>query len=283
MFWNPDILLQELLFPDQALEFFPFERELRLFQFQTWIYKPTPESAPDEAGALAATKILQVLDSRYQKKAGKVPARNSALKLIKCLEDETYSSIYKMFIGKFGGWPLLLTLPSARDFDQKLSKKKKESEAVCEIMDYRFRYLDHDGKDKGLANLSHGYFFRWKAPKRKYYGGRALRNKWSNTKNSSVFLYASERLGPSFFPPKITDTHFIDEISARAADLPSLRRFFGVCAYVAETLQDSDPDDVSLQIPQSIERVRPNTLPISPEEQERMKDYNEKIDEMRNS
>jgi hypothetical protein len=45
--------------PENYQPTFPYEREIRLYQFQTWIYFPEPEMEMVEmAGSLAAAKYL---------------------------------------------------------------------------------------------------------------------------------------------------------------------------------------------------------------------------------
>src|ERR1700733_7809824 len=135
----------------------PFEHELLLYCFQTWIYFPKPESATRTAMTLAAAVFLQELGRQYLQ-----AKRPPTATLEKCLADEGYRSLYDTALRTAGGWTALLREPSLADFDKKLRVRKVKADAVCDIIDYRFRYLEHGGKRKQDANINHGQYFRWR-------------------------------------------------------------------------------------------------------------------------
>lgn len=135
----------------------PFEHELLLYCFQTWIYFAEPESATRTAMTLAAAVFLQELGKKYLE-----AKRPLTVTLEKCLADEGYRSLYDAALRTEGGWTALMKEPSLADFDKKLRDRKVKADAVCDIIDYRFRYLEHGGKRKQDANISHGQYYRWR-------------------------------------------------------------------------------------------------------------------------
>ena len=252
----------------------PFEHELLLYGFQTWIYFPKPASTRT-ALTLAAAVFLEQLGRKYLKSK-----RPLAVTLEKCLADNGYRSLYDTAMRTEGGWTALLRQPSLAEFDKQLRDRKSEADVVCDIIEYRFRYLDHGGERKQDANISHGQFYRWKKNRE---SGRTTRTRWSNNKDSAIFLYVNERLDPFMIPPEISMDGFIEQISAQANDHARTSQYFGICRYIAETLSGSDPNEQTVQIPSSVELRRPNTNPLSETELKWMEDYSSESDQMRTS
>ena len=170
--------------------------------------------------------------------------------------------------------------PSLANFDKQLHDRRRETDVVCDIIDYRFRYLEHGGERKQDANISHGQFYRWK---KNGESGRTIRNRWSNNKDSAIFLYVNERLDSFMTPPEIDKDDFIQAISAQANDHTRTNAYFGICRYIAETLSGSDPNEQVIQIPSSVQSVRPNTPPLSETELKWMENYSSESGEMRTS
>jgi hypothetical protein len=279
--------LIDALIGDETALAFPFERELLLYQLQTWIYIPDEYQIPqgakkygvvNDAGILAAAKFLERLGRKYLEVKGLL--KHSTVRLAKCLENEEYRSLYNTVLKRHGGWTCLLYAASTASIDKIINGRRKNAETVCEIMDYRFRFLDHGGTDRRQANISHGQCFRYMNKKHPL-SGKTIKQRWSDNKISAIFLYVSERLGPSFFPPKIESDTFVDEMIERAANLAEIRHFFSTYAYVAEVLKDSKEGNIP--IPESLERIRPATQPLSDDEKARMLDYKSRVGAMRDS
>jgi len=267
----------ETLVGDWGTPTMPFEHELFLYHFQTWIYFPKPVSVTRTAVILAAARFLEELGKKYTKTKGTL--KNTVM-LEKCLADEEYRSLYDSSLRKRGGWAALLREPSLADFDKQLQDRRREAEVVCDIIDYRFRYLEHGRKRKQDANISHGQFYRFK---KKLETGRTIRTRWSNNKDSAIFLYVNERLDPFMTPPEIDKDDFIQAISAQANDHKRTNAYFGICRYIAEILSGSDPKDQVIQMPSSVKSVRPNTDPLSKTELEWFENYSKESNEMRDS
>jgi hypothetical protein len=279
-----DFLIDDLVGPKRS-DGFPFERELLFYQFQTWIYIPgecedlnseKSYNLVDDAGIVAAAKFLERLGQKYLGATGL--ARNSSVQLVKCLNDPDYRSLYNTVLKRHGGWTALLYTPSARDIDDRLAERRKRSETVCEIIDYRFRCLDHGSADKRQANLSHGLYFRYTDSKQKL-SGKTIRNRWSANRDSAIFLYVSERLGPCLFPPALGSKNFVDEITKRAVNRSEIKLFLSRCAYVGDVLNDA----ATRKRLAGIEPIRPTTNPLSQEELGRMSDYKDGIKVMRDN
>ena len=257
----------------------PFEHELFLYHFQTWIYFPRPASVTRTAITLAAATFLEKLGKKFlEVKGPRKLLQNSTVRLEQCLANNEYRTLYNTALKREGGWTALLREPSLVDFDKQLQDRRRETDVVCDIIDYRFRYLEHGGKRKQDANINHGQFYRWK---KNLESGRTIRDRWSNNKESSIFLYVNERLDPLMTPPEIGKDDFIQAISAQANDHKRTNAYFGICRYIAEILSGSDPNDQVIQIPSSVNSVRPNTHPLSETELKWMENYSLDSGEMR--
>jgi hypothetical protein len=259
---------------------FPFERAVRLFQFQTWIYYPMPsEDMVQMAGQIVATEFLQMMElgvpytslKRHEKKV-------DSRALGKFLKDPEYRLLFDSVIGKTGGWSHLLYTLEPSEFDERIRKRRETAETVCKMIDYRFRYLDHGGADQEQANISHSEFYRWKESNPKL-SWRTIRTRWRENKESAAFLYASENF--DFTPIPIMRMGFLSRLVNRARDVARIRRFFGYVAYVIESLETGMSGQSKFRIPRHVKRIRPQTGPLTEEEQNRMLAYKAERDEMR--
>jgi hypothetical protein len=270
-----DLLVSE---PSKRQPAFPFEREIRLYQFQTWIYFPR-DSMLKIAGRLAATKMLERIEKNYL--ASRAKRRINARRLAYLLENsDAYHALYDAVIARYGGWTKLLRTIPSRELDSAIRKRQKTAQTVCEMIDYRFRYLEHGGLNKQEANISHSEVYVYASRK---LSGKTIRSRWSDNKDSAVFLYVSEKLDFRFYPPGIGKRAFLDTLSKEVADLQKIRRFFGTCAYVAERIDGPNSEATTIHIPACIERLPPNTTPLSEDERLRLSDYKTKYQEMRSS
>jgi hypothetical protein len=71
---------------------------------------------------------------------------------------------------------------------------------------------------------------------------------------------------------------FLSRLVARAADVARIRRFFGFVAYIIDTLE---PGQNKIRMPSDLKRIRPRTVPLTEEEQNRMLSYEAEKKEMR--
>jgi hypothetical protein len=254
------------LISEDDVSAFPFERELLLFQYQTWIYFPKPKRAVDTALVLAATRFLENLEHDLLG-----ASRHSAATLSRCLKDKKYSGLYDAVFGRSGGWTCLIRTMSPSAFHDRLEERRGDAETVCAIIDYRFRFLEHGGTDRKQANISHGQFFRWKN-RAKPLTGRTIGTRWRDNRPSAPQLYVSETV-ESFFPPDIRQEDFVETMRKRAADVEGIRRFFGYCAYIVDRLKDpKDRRELMVDL-RKLKRPPPKSDPLSPEELKRMENY----------
>jgi hypothetical protein len=229
------------------------------------------------AGRLAATKLLERIEKNYL--ASRAKRRITAHRLEYLLENsDDYRALYDAVIARHGSWTRLLRTIPPREFDNEIRKRRETAETVCEMIDYRFRYLEHGGLNKQEANISHSEVYVHASRK---LSGRTIRSRWSNNKDSAVFLYVSEKHDFRFYPPGIRRRAFLDTLSKEVADLPKIRRFFGACAYVAERIDGPNSKTTTIRIPACIERLPPTTTRLSEEERLCVSDYKTKYQEMR--
>jgi hypothetical protein len=85
-------------------EDYRYERAIRLYQFQTWIYFPNPNrKAVNAAGRLAAARYLEEIQSRADQRARRARVGSTdALEM--AIYDDDYDPIYREFIAPDGGW-----------------------------------------------------------------------------------------------------------------------------------------------------------------------------------
>ena len=170
-----------------------------------------------------------------------------------------------------------------------MQQRIKTSNVVCNIIDYKFRYLDHGGADKRQAMTNRGEFYVWKKCDVSW---RTIRKHWQENKYGAGFLYVSEKLGLNFSPPSIDvgTEEFTQTLCRQAEDVEFIRKFFGTCAYVSEKIshypehesEDDDDDPLFPAIPLSVEASRPQTRPLSPHDKDLMSRFEDEKADMRN-
>jgi hypothetical protein len=267
--------------PRQRAASFPFEREIRLFQFKTWIYFPETEMVR-MAGRIVGTLYLMHLASGISVESLRhVPEKIlSSTDYERLFENADYQSLFDEIIGIYGGWERLLDTKTPQDFDDELKKRFDTSETVCQMIGYRYRYLAHGGTNSREANISHSEVYRWKGPTNKL-SWKTIRSRWQANKQSAVFLFTSENY--DFRPPPVLTMGFLGTLSHEAADTKRILKFFGYAAYVQEMLNAAQPGSSNVIIPSTVKRIRPPTRPFSDEERNRMLDYASDRHKMRKS
>jgi hypothetical protein len=273
-----DLLVRD---PARSQPTFPYEREIRLYQFQTWIYFPK-RSMVELAGSRAAVNYLRQRESKLVTRQFIGTRSVNSTELKRLLNDPIYRKLFDATIGKYGGWSELVQRLERTDFKREVYGRMENAETVCKMIDYRFRYLNHGGTDRKQANISHSEFYRWiTGPTLSW---RKIRERWSQNKRSAVFLYVSEGLGLRLSPRFRRMGYFPNGISQDAANSRHIRRFFGTCAYVSEILRgDDDETENEIRIPATVNRLRPTTQPLSQSDHENMSKYKSERDIMRAS
>lgn len=264
-----------------APEKLPFERAIRLFQFQTWIYFSDDLKMVEAAGKIAAAAFLRKLERGSTKKIpgmGRGMDVNSKV-LIKLLKTQNYSCLYDEFF-KEDGWTSLLRTFSTEHFNKSVVERCKAAETVSEMIDFRFRGLDHKMLDAKQFNISRSEFYRWyKHPKGRL-AWRTIRSRWKDNRDSSPFLYVSEKFGgiglPQFDPKRPATT-----ISEAMPNQQKLLKFIGMSLYVAETIDAHILSDYPELKNLAVQRIKPKTSVFTESDSAKMKLYKEKRDEMR--
>jgi hypothetical protein len=252
-----DLLLSD---PTKRAPDFPFEREIRLHQFQTWIYFPDIEIV-QMAGRIVATLLLMhhELGIPYTSIRPLPERKIFSVAYAQLLTQPKYQQLFDAVIGEYGGWGQLLFTYTPIQFDDELKKRINAAETVCKMMDSRFRYFAHGGENSKQANIRHSEFYRWKEPGAKL-SWKTIRSRWQANRESAAFLYVSERF--EFSPAKFWSMGFLSSLADAAADIARIRKFFGYAAFVIDTLREHFPDQFPIQIPNSVKRRRPQTKPL---------------------
>jgi hypothetical protein len=260
---------------------FPFEREIRLFQFKTWIYFPESEMVRMAGRIVGTLYLMRLAHGIPVSSLRSVPEKIiSTADYQRLFKDANYQSLFDEVIGAYGGWECLLDTKAPGDFDEELESRFTTSETVCQMIGYRYRYLAHGETNSQEANISHSEFYRWKDPTNKL-SWKTIRSRWQANKQSAVFLFTSENY--DFRPPPVLMMGFLACLSEEAADRKRILKFFGYSAYVQDTLNDAKPGSSNVRIPDSVKRIRLPTKPLSDEERNRMLNYASEKHKMKES
>ncbi len=215
------------------------------------------------ARLLASVKFLRRLERKLFKAA---PAGVSASALRKILNKKPIQRLYDHQISPLGGWTELATTMTYDDFDNELGKRLSDLDIVVDLLSFRFRYMDHGGI-KRYGNIIHGHVFRWwqgRAISMPSVSRDSIQKRWKNNKLSSVFAYVAVAFPPQLSINPLTSKRFTPALIAEANNREKLRRYFGMCRYVASTLSDRSVDRC-FPSEEVLPPVRPETSPIEPE------------------
>jgi hypothetical protein len=260
-------------------EKFDYERAVRLFQFQTWIFVPT-EEARRYAGLIAATKILRAIElSEYTPMfEGEDYLPYMTLKWLLELRQRnpSYWSVYDNIIAAGGGLPALLEAPTPARFDSVVATHGIKARVVANLVDYRFRYaLCGQGGADG-ANINHACFFNWwpthEIPGRrgitvanKSASAKTMSHWWSILEKSAIFIYLHVKHGFNQFPPKanLEPKEFVDKISIAAQKSEDVRRLFSAYAYIADAIGSTTGEKPFIILPKDFPRTAVAVPPFS--------------------
>lgn len=151
------------------------------------------------------------------------------------------------------------------EFDDHVASRHDVAATVADLLDYRYRYLDHGGTDLKFANISHAYVFRFNnKEKGSAISGSTIRGRWKEQKQSAVFVYVSEKTNFNVFPRRVGVKQFLDRLTQDVTNHLGLKAYFGTCAYVAESFGPDEQDILIDCFPPSSEltRIRLETDPL---------------------
>jgi hypothetical protein len=288
------------LFLGNREEKFQYERAIRLFQFQAWVFMPCFETIR-WAGLIAATKIARSIEmNEYlpydndEPKFDHYPAITMERILELQKKSAAYSRIYNKFIAPCGGLTALLEAPSPRSFDSLIAKRKENPEIVADLVDYRLRYV-LSGQDIARgATIDHALFFKWwpthnipgkrgVTVKGKSPSAKTMLSYWNSWKESAIFIYLHERHGFKLLPPK-TDVAdegaFVSRISIAAEQVIEMKRLLGSYAYIADAMQRTTGGEQYIVVPKGLPRTPVSVAPFSDVEQDTIAHYEEYKDDM---
>jgi hypothetical protein len=288
------------LFLGNREEKFQYERAIRLFQFQAWVFMPCFETIR-WAGLIAATKIARSIEmNEYLPYDGDEPKFDHypAITMERILElqkkSPAYSRIYNKFIAPWGGLTALLEAPSPRSFDSLIAKRKENPEIVADLVDYRLRYV-LSGQDIARgATINHAFFFKWwpthdmpgkrgVTVKGKSPSAKTMLSYWNSWNESAIFIYLHERHGVKLLPPK-TDVAdegaFVSRISIAAEQVIEMERLLGSYAYIADAMQRTTGEEQYIVVPKGLPRTPVSVAPFSDVERDTIAHYEEYKDDM---
>lgn len=214
---------------------FPFEREIRLHELQSWVcFSDKKGRMPIDAGIRAAVYFLERIEKKNAKLLRGKPGSVDRLKSLLKIDD--YRELFDREIARRGGWTYLLQIWPQKKFNDEMKKYQRYAETVVDIIDFRFRCLEHHS-DRGsdFSNLTHGYVYRYKDPDESHHrSGSGIKDHWHRQQDSAVFVYVSKKADFDFFPCDVGTEEFVDQLIKAARDKVGLKKYFGMCAYIAE-------------------------------------------------
>jgi hypothetical protein len=276
-------------------EKFQYERAIRLFQFQTWVFVPCFRTI-EWAGLIAAAKIARLIEiHEYLPHPNGEPKFDDypAITLERIVELQkkrpSYFRLYNKFIAPCGGLMALLEAPSPKSFDSLMAKNKEKAKIVADLVDYRLRCALFEPDIARGANINHAIFFNWwpthDIPGRrgvtvenKSVSPRTMRDSWDAWKESAIFIYLHEKHKFKLSPPNtdVEEEVFLYRLSA-AEQLVELRRLLGAYAYIADAIQRTTGEEQYIAVSKGLALTPVAVAPFSDVEQHTIaqyKDYN---------
>jgi hypothetical protein len=290
-------------------EKFEGERAICLFQFVTWILFPDTQRNryAEWAAMISAVKYLDRIEENYFAAEEDVRLRDrdetpvvnlndkpdQTIRIIESFKrkNATYRQLYDRFIGRRGGTLELLYTPSPTDFDEAIRSRIKQLDIIANLVEYRLRCAQHmealprADHSSDLLNSSHAMFFYWwpthtikgvrgKTPTNKSVSPRTMGTWWKQTEDSAIFLYLTQRhYFDQQIPTETADDFFIDGIIRASEKKSDLTRFFGMYAYVVDTLKQADCDLLYVKVPKEIPRIPVKTSPFTAQELKTISQY----------
>ena len=217
-------------------EKFPYERCIRLFQFQTWIWYPSERGiAPRAAGRLAAAAILREIE---QDRFGKnIPL--SSLQILS--QSDKYRKIFDALIAPHGGWSALLMADEVdpTEFNTRIrAQTGRRAEIIADLIEYRLRAVNHPPTGPDRSKITHAIFFNW-WPNRRSFTTRIAFHWWKRVKRTAAFIYLIEKRGFPMKPPSV-DEEFCKRLKHPAISSIRLKKFFSEYAFVTGSLEEED-------------------------------------------
>ncbi|MEI8154488.1 MAG: hypothetical protein WCG92_23335 [Hyphomicrobiales bacterium] len=269
-------------------EQFEHEAAVRLFQFRTWILSPDDIEGIKTAGQIAASHFLEnIRRPGFYSKTNE--ERFSSAALTRMFENETYRRLFDTMIARYGGWTSLMDI-SAPEFEKKKKELNYHAGTTSMMMDYLFRCRDHEERSgfgkrapppRLVANISHAMFYVWKS--KQPISGKTLRNRWRQTKQSSVFVYASTLLRTDLYSMMWLGADVLANLTADAKNLKRNREFFAVCRWIADKIPGELVSYHANLLPRALTPVRPMTVPLDERAMKLMDCYDDESHKMRNS
>jgi hypothetical protein len=289
----------DLLIGEQN-ERFEFERAISLLEFQTWIYWPET-TLPNIAGLMAAVFILEnIEDDIYFDEADLAHREenpdeprgvsltnkpDATLHRIGVLRaNKAYRGVHDYIFAARGSLENLLYCPSPEQFDADVVKRREKARIAADLIDYRLRHAQHDGR-YGAGTKRHAVFFKWwptydvpgtpgATPENKSESPKTIVRWEKEFRDTAIFIYLNERHGYSHIP-EIGNTvgDFLRPLRAAAEDVGELRRFFGAYAYIAETIKAAGGEGPAVIVPATVPRVEIQTAPFTQTELQTIADY----------
>jgi hypothetical protein len=232
-------------------EEFPHEREIRLFQFQTWIWYPAESlHAPNHAGRLAAAALLRNIETKRFPSMGRGTITLQKLQSLAKLDE--YHLIFDAIIAPRGGWSstiLHAIWPVA--FDKRIRERTLHGKMVADLIEYRLRFVVNNLTPVQGSNISHAVFFKWRSNKK--VTARTIIQWWSRLKRSAVFVYLIEEHGFAMRPPVVDDDQFLKNLLKPKISKMQLKKFFSMYAYASEKIAD---EAFIAKIPERLKRTQ---------------------------
>jgi hypothetical protein len=263
----------ELLLNEREEEF-QYERFIRLFQFQTWIWYPGKKGiAARDAGRLAAAAALRKLEKEHewaglQRWGG---SRQITLeKLHSLASSNEYQQIFDTFIAPQGGWSrLLFTTPWDREFDARINgRSDRASQLIADVIHYRLRAAQDPTTRQKRSRTTHAIFFLW-SKDRKAFSVRAAWSWWATFHRSAAFIYLINKRGFPMKPPPSSDEDFARKLLHPLISKSRLKKLFSEYQYVTDTLEDED----FYTLPASVRSASFSVAPFSTQELDTIKAY----------
>ena len=251
-------------------ERYKYERAIALYQFQAWVFAPD-KPLWKRGGTLLAAKIIE---REVKKKLdGLSKPRKRALMLKTVIKRSPFKEIYRDFLARRGGWSCLIRSITPSEVDRHYCKQTNDISSLHSMVDYRFRYIEHDGRKKNGADLEHGKAFLYSEPQkeaeRKYPRLRKMTEICKTYKSTFPFIYIYVN-NKQNAPLTLGGSRSVSRILKAAKDPAALLLMLRKARYVHDKLLPTTSSATNLRFPDIIQSTVEPTLPIEPSVVSRM-------------
>ncbi len=254
------------------------EAVFRLAELQALIYFPREPDFVDAARLVVGRVLLTSIEERTASAAPSFRAGSASQRFSTMLQNQDYAALFDSIFPE-GVWTRTLRYgPSPGEFQKSLIDRRDRAEAVMHMLDYRYRIIHHKQGRARDASVSRSWVYSLKTRRSHPVSERTIKMWWSQLRDTATLIYVLGQFSSELLPDPIPTRPWLREMRKIARDRQALRRYFGMCAYVADQLSDNDQNTDFYPDEEILRRIPPVTKPLSEEERGQLRNYKADIE-----